>query len=368
MSDSDPAAATILAEVLLPTRELRDDLPFWTGVLGFRLENIFPADDPAAASLSGYGLRVRIEKGAPVPPGKVRILTDDPDRIPGGPHLVAPNGTEVEVAPLTPRVAVPPTRHAFGVRRLRDGAPWVVGRAGMRYRDLVPSRLGGAMIASHIRVPGGGPVPDMVHHHTVGFQLIYCHRGWVDVLYEDQGDRPLRMEAGDCVIQPPGIRHQVCEASPEIEVVELGVPAQHMTTIDHETTLPNGWGDPAREWEGQRFVHHVRATAAWRPFRLPGFTCQETGISAGTGGVAGVQVARARGAAPVRWRHDGDIHFTFVTEGTMVLWAEGEGERALEAGDAFVVPPGMAVAYREMSADLEILEASLPARFRTDLL
>jgi hypothetical protein len=59
----------ILAEVLLPTQELRDDLPFFTKTLGMRLENIFPADDPSVASFSGHGLRVRIEKGADVPPG-----------------------------------------------------------------------------------------------------------------------------------------------------------------------------------------------------------------------------------------------------------------------------------------------------------
>ena len=82
----------------------------------------------------------------------------------------------------------------------------------MHYRDLVPSRLGGAMIASHIRIPDGGPVPDMVHFHKVGFQLIFCIRGWVDVVYEDQGG-PRRLAAGDCFIQPPRIRHRVLEAS-----------------------------------------------------------------------------------------------------------------------------------------------------------
>ncbi len=53
------------AEIRLPTAELRDDLPFYTKVLGFRLDMIFPADDPAVAVLSGHGLRLRIEKGAP---------------------------------------------------------------------------------------------------------------------------------------------------------------------------------------------------------------------------------------------------------------------------------------------------------------
>ena len=80
----------ILAEILLPTQELRNDLPFYTKTLGMRLENIFPADNPSVASLSGHGLRVRIDKSAKVSPGKIRILTDDPGFAGGAKALVAP--------------------------------------------------------------------------------------------------------------------------------------------------------------------------------------------------------------------------------------------------------------------------------------
>ena len=358
--------ADILAEVLLPTTELRNDLPFYTKVLGMRLENIFPADNPSVATLSGHGLRVRIDKAATVQPGRLRILTDDPANFAGGQrHLTAPNGTEIEIVPLTPQLAQPETIHEYGVRRLKDSAPWVIGRAGMHYRDLIPSRLGGSIIASHIRIPDGGPVPDMVHYHTVGFQLIYCYKGWVDVLYEDQGNEMLRLSAGDCVIQPPEIRHRVCHASAEIEVIEIGVPAEHITTIDHHMTLPNGQGDPAREWQGQHFVHHVKTRATWQPFRIPGFTARDTGIAAGTKGVANIQIARFEGPQPPATIHDTDIHFTFVLEGTMTLRAKGQPDKDLSAGDAFVIPPGMAAQYADCSENLEILEATLPAGFTT---
>ena len=358
----------IKAEVLLPTQELRHDLPFYTGTLGMRLENIFPADNPSVASFSGHGLRLRIEKGADVPPGQIRILTDDPDSFADGARdLIAPNGTRIVVAPLTPAVERIETRHEFAVRRLRDEAPWVIGRAGMHYRDLIPSRLGGSIIASHIRIPDGGPVPDMVHYHTVGFQLIFCYKGWVDVLYEDQGDA-IRLHAGDCVTQPPGIRHRVVEASPEIEVIEIGVPAEHITTIDHDFTLPNGTGDPAREWDGQVFVHHVKDKATWAPFRIPGFTARDTGITAGTRGVAGIQVVRPDAGTPPPSRHDADIHFTFVMEGGMTLTAEGQKPRDLQHGDAFVIPPGMVAQYTDISPDLELLEVALRGDFSTTLL
>ena len=356
----------ILAEVLLPTQELRNDLPFYTKTLGMRLENIFPADNPSVATLSGHGLRVRIDRDAQVSPGRLRILTDDLANFAGGrTHLTAPNGTVIEVVPLTPRLTQPETLHEYGVRRLKDSAPWVIGRAGMHYRDLIPSRLGGSIIASHIRIPDGGPVPDMVHYHTVGFQLIYCYKGWVDVLYEDQGNEMMRLSAGDCVIQPPEIRHRVCHASPNIEVVEIGVPAEHITTIDHHMTLPNGQGDPAREWQGQRFVHHVKDRATWQPFRIPGFIARDTGIAAGTKGVANIQVARFEGGTPPATMHDTDIHFTFVLEGTMTLRAKGQPDKDLSPGDAFVIPPGMAAQYADCSADLELLEATLPAGFTT---
>lgn len=357
----------IRAEFVLPTDELRDDLPFYTKTLGMRLENIFPADDPSVASFSGHGLRLRIEKGADVPPGHLRILTDDLDGFAGGAReLTAPNGTRISIVPLTPQVEQIKTKHEFAVRRLRDEAPWVIGRAGMHYRDLIPSRLGGSIIASHIRIPDGGPVPDMVHYHTVGFQLIFCYRGWVDVLYEDQGDM-IRLYAGDCVTQPPGIRHRVVEASPNIEVIEIGVPAEHVTTIDHEFTLPNGKGDPLREWDGQTFVHHVKEGAAWQPAAIPGFTARDTGITAGTKGLAGIQILRRTEPQAATFSHDADIHFTFVMEGTMTLQADGQEDRTLEAGDGFVIPPDMRATYQNASEDIELLQVALRGDFNTAL-
>ena len=358
----------VRAEIRLPTNELREDLPFFTKTLGFRLDMIFPADNPEVAVLSGHGLRLRIQKGAAEPPGTLRILTDDPSFAGGARALVAPNGTRVEIDELNPPVVTPATEHAFVVRRLADQAPWVIGRAGMEYRDLIPTRLGGAMIASHIRVPDG-PVPDMVHFHKVGFQLIFCVAGWVDVLYEDQGDIR-RIHAGDCFIQPPGIRHKVL-CSEGVQVVEIGVPADHVTEIDHEMNQPTPWFRPDRIWEGQRFVHSLAAKASYAPFRIPGFEARDTTINANTKGVASVMVARPAdvtkaGEAP--WTtHQGDILFTYVMTGEMSLEAQGKPPTRLSPGDAFVVPPNHPTRYSAPTPDLQLLEVSLPGNPPTSL-
>ncbi|SFR44172.1 Cupin domain-containing protein [Yoonia tamlensis] len=351
----------IRAEACFTTTDLRADLGFFGKVLGMRLDMIFPADNPNTAVFSGHGLSVRLSQGDG-PAGQLRILTDDQAFADGAISLTAPGGTQISVHPLNPPVAQPVTAHDFVVRRLADQAPWVIGRAGMHYRDLIPSRLGGSIIASHIRIPDGGPVPDMVHFHRVGFQLIFCYRGWVDVVYEDQGP-PIRLTAGDCFIQPPEIRHRVLEASDGIEVIEIGVPAEHITEIDHEMTLPTPHLRPDREWQGQKFVFNQAKDADWLPAQLPGFVARDTTIATNTKDVAGVQVIRRGQGDPVWARHDADIHFTFVMQGQMVLHGDGHDPRALAPGDAFVIPPGLATRYADPSDDLELLEVSLPGRF-----
>ncbi len=356
-----------VAHLVLPTNELRDDIPFFTKTLGMRMDMIYPADDPTVAHFSGHGLNLRIEKGVDCPPGHIRIRCEDPARFAGGKsRLTAPNGTIIDIEELNPPLVLPETQHSFVVRRLADQAPWVIGRAGMHYRDLIPDRLGGSIIASHIRIPDGGPVPDMVHYHTVGFQLIFCYRGWVDLVYEDQGE-PFRLYAGNCVIQPPEIRHRVLYASDNIEVIEIGVPAEHVTTIDHTMELPNATLNPDREFQGQKFVHHKAEEAIWNTFRIPGFRARDTTIAENTKNVAGVQVIRPDGTTSKESWHSADIMFTFVMEGSMTLYGEGKDPFDLAPGDAFVIPPNMKTTYGNISKDLELLEVSLPGVFETFL-
>ncbi len=355
-----------VGEVSLPSTDLAADVTFYTEVLGLRLNMIFPADDPSVAVLSGYGLRIRLERGANVAPGVLRLLCLNPAAFADGAReLTAPNGVRIQIVDANPRLETPRTQHAFVVRRLKDNAPWVIGRAGMRYRDLIPGRLGGSIIASHIRVPDAGPVPDMVHYHTVGFQLIFCYHGWVRLVYEDQGP-PFVLQAGDCVIQPPQIRHRVLEASENLQVIEIGVPAEHITTVDHEMELPTPLLNRDRDFGGQVFCRSEVEKAVWKPWRLQGFEARETGIGTATGGVASVQVARPVGRIDGQLTsHTSDILFTFVMSGSMTLRGEDQGAHALSEGDAYVIPPDMKTALTDCSEDLQLLEVSLPADFET---
>jgi len=317
------------AQSVVPCADLEAAIALYVEQRGFRLDMIIPADAPRVALVSRDGIRLRLE-----------VSTD-----------------HEAVAEAQPSPA------GFVLRRTGDHDAWPVGRAGMQYRDLIPGRLGGRMIASHIRIPDGGPVPDYVHYHMVGFQMIHCRRGWVRVVYEDQGPAFV-MHAGDCVLQPPTIRHRVLESSPGLEVIEVGSPAEHETWRDHELALPTPHRHPQRSFGGQRFVHHIAAEAAWQHAGDAGFEFRDTGIAAATDGIASVRVLRALAnttAAPVRAarrNHGSDVVFLFVLEGQLQLSIDARGTHALRADDACAVPAGADYAI-EALAPCEVLEVSM---------
>lgn len=351
-----------LAQVLLPCRDLAATLAFFTDRLGFKVNLIFPADSPSTAVISGHGLTLRMEATqTDTTPMTLRLLCDLSSLPAGMPHaLTAPGGTRIELAELRQPVEVPEGTQEFVLSRM--GESWGVGRAGMQYRDLIPSRLGGRFIASHIRIPEAGPVPDYVHFHRIRFQMIYCKAGWARLVYEDQGE-PFLFEAGDCVLQPPEIRHRVLEASAGLEVVEIGCPALHETFADHAMALPTPHLLPERDFGGQRFVRHIAADARWLPWRAEGFEMRDTGIAAATDGLAGAYVVRPRGNAGAKASfgpHGGELLFLFVLQGRCDLEAAQFGGHRLSAGDSCVIPADISHALAA-DAGFEMLEVALPA-------
>jgi quercetin dioxygenase-like cupin family protein len=347
-------------EVVLPCTDLDASLAFFTGRLGFRVEALWPADDPAEVVLAGPGLRLCLRRGASGPPAVLRVACRDPVTAGGGAReLVAPGGTRIELVPVDPPLELPPLRPELVLSRARD-ATFSTGRAGMLYRDLLPGRLGGRFVASLIRIPAGGPVPDQVHFHRVRFQLIHCCAGWVRLVYEDQGP-PFVLQAGDCVLQPPEIRHRVLECSPGLEVVEVACPAVHETRFDHALALPNSGPRPERTFAGQRFVHHRAAAARWREWSVPGFEARDTGLAAATDGLVGARVVRSAGPSPAHeLRHGRELSLTIVQRGVLTFAPRVGAVVDLEAGDAFAVPAG--APYRIAAAGaVELLEVCSPA-------
>jgi quercetin dioxygenase-like cupin family protein len=350
------------ARLVLGTTDLTADMDFLIA-LGFQLDQIFPSDDPMVARLSAYGISIQLDKNEKNSSPHIHLQTDTP--IKPTKHI-APNGATFTIAFKNEGLYFPNTQHKFEVRKLQKNDAWVIGRAGMLYRDLIPDRLGGSIIASHIHIPKGGPVPDMVHYHTIGFQLIFCYKGWVKLVYEDQG-APFILNAGDCVTQPPEIRHRVLEASDNLQVIEIGVPASHMTTIDHEMTLPTPQFRPDRQFSGQTFCHHKAPSAEWRPTTIQNLNYRNTGVDLATQNQASVRVLRAtaEGNSPSELQQKAGIHFSFIMDGELSLAVAHDDAIPLQKGDAFVIPPKTPYYYQHFSKNLAVLEVCVFDEIKT---
>jgi quercetin dioxygenase-like cupin family protein len=120
------------------------------------------------------------------------------------------------------------TTKGFTVSHARD-AEFVSGlRSFFEYRDLgIKDATAGRVAAHVIRAVPGAPFSGTPHRHGVAFQLVYVLKGWVEFEYEGQG--PMRLEAGACVHQPPGIRHRELGHSDDLELLEIVMPADYTT-------------------------------------------------------------------------------------------------------------------------------------------
>jgi quercetin dioxygenase-like cupin family protein len=113
---------------------------------------------------------------------------------------------------------------AKGAKFRKDGL-----RAFFEYRDLgIGTATQGRFNAEVIRA---GTVKNYApagrHYHKLEFQLVYVLKGWVKFDYEGEGSFTLK--SGDCVLQPPEIRHELTAFSRDMELLEVTSPADFKT-------------------------------------------------------------------------------------------------------------------------------------------
>ncbi len=117
----------------------------------------------------------------------------------------------------------------FSVSHLKDAEFESQGlRSFFEYRDLgIKAATGGRVGAHVIRAKPGKHGSTGWHSHDLEVQLVYVLKGWVEFDYEGVGE--VRLEAGACVHQPPGIRHVEIAHSHDVEILEITLPADFTT-------------------------------------------------------------------------------------------------------------------------------------------
>lgn len=117
----------------------------------------------------------------------------------------------------------------FSVSRAADGTFASEGlRSFFEYRDLgIRDATEGRFMAHVIRAKQACTDGTGYHRHPLDFQMFYVLRGSVKFRYEGEGEFDL--VAGDCVHQPPGIRHELVSCSDDCELLEITSPADFET-------------------------------------------------------------------------------------------------------------------------------------------
>ena len=128
------------------------DFEALTAEHGFRVDAIFPADAPTTAIVSGHGLRLRLESSPAARPLTLHLLTDDQTGV-ASRSRAARRSSSARSRPTT-SCPKPPSL-VFS----HDSGESGVGRAGMRYRDLMPDRWGGASSPRTSRSPTAARCP-----------------------------------------------------------------------------------------------------------------------------------------------------------------------------------------------------------------
>jgi len=107
-----------------------------------------------------------------------------------------------------------------------DNAEWETRglRSYFEYRDLgINDATNGDVVAHIIRAKEGHKATGQWHVHDCTFQMYHVLKGWIKFEYEGQGIKVAK--AGDCVLQPAGIRHREMEHSADLELIEIVSPA-----------------------------------------------------------------------------------------------------------------------------------------------
>lgn len=134
-------------------------------------------------------------------------------------------------APAPQPQAISPAPRAI-ISHLKDATFDRGLREFFEYRDLgVAQATAGAYSVHVIRALDGHKASGVPHLHQLDFQFVYVLQGWVQFEYEQTG--VVRLEQGDSVYQPPGIRHREISHSADLEMLEVVAPATfHTATLE----------------------------------------------------------------------------------------------------------------------------------------
>ena len=118
-----------------------------------------------------------------------------------------------------------PPAMTVGYASERKPVPVKGRRDFFSYRDLaIKDASGGRMRGQVMKAKTGMTQPTGWHYHTCDGQFVYALNGWVELEFET--GESLRLERGDSVFIPGGMKHNELRTSNDVEILEVSVPGE----------------------------------------------------------------------------------------------------------------------------------------------
>ena len=120
----------------------------------------------------------------------------------------------------------------------KDNSEFVPGRRDwLQYLDAGLAAASGGRVRATLSTATGAMVTETGwHYHECEMQIAYITKGWIDLQYEDGTE--VRLEAGDIMFVPGGVRHNELRTSDDIAGLEITIPADMGTVA---CAKPEGW-------------------------------------------------------------------------------------------------------------------------------
>jgi mannose-6-phosphate isomerase-like protein (cupin superfamily) len=121
----------------------------------------------------------------------------------------------------------------------------------------------------------------------------------------------------------------------------------------------------------QKFCASLGKDAEWKEGARGFFEYRDLGIKDATNGAFNAHVIRLKDPSSHGLRgtgqhvHELDFQMFYVLKGWIKFTYEGRGEVTFQAGDSCLQPPGIVHDEIECSDDIEVIEITSPANFKT---
>jgi len=110
-----------------------------------------------------------------------------------------------------------------------ENAPLMEGRRSFfKYRDLGVTDATQGRMRAQVTLATGVMEQTGWHYHICEAHFILALGGWIDLQFE--GGRVIRVNMGESLFIPPGLKHNETAISENLALLEISVPAK-MTTV-----------------------------------------------------------------------------------------------------------------------------------------